>query len=133
MIKQQSAQQDRELSAHKTSTEIYSTKTYYQAKKLTMTDQARNLFDSFTKEDDFFVHSEALEMLCMLAANPISKGFGYFKTKDFGRDLFNFIKLWSRSALNVIKQVILRPINIGFKLLKILGKGLTSTLLLSRK
>ena len=125
IIKKQSVQQDENSLRIDKVLKYIQQKPITKQKNVTMTDQARNLFESFTKEDDFFVHSEALEMLCMLAANPITRGIGYFKTKDFGRDLFNFIKLWTRSALNVIKQVVLRPIKIGFKMLKVVSKGLT--------
>lgn len=92
--------------------------------KLTFTDQTQMFIDSMSQDKTFAIHMNVVESAVKLGSSSLKQtlnfiGMGNYET-NVRVKLYEFIQYWSRSLLTALKEMLVRPAGIGFKMGKIL-------------
>jgi len=92
--------------------------------KVTFTDQTQKLFDDLRETNTVFIHMKVVEAALKLGTATLKEtanvvGLGHYKT-NYIETFYDFIKKWSKSLITSLKDLLIRPAGMGFKLGKML-------------
>lgn len=92
--------------------------------KLTFTEQSQMFIESMSQDKTVFIHMQVVESAVKLGSATLKQtlnyvGMGNYETSIRAR-LYQFIQNWSKSLLTALKEMLLRPAGIGFKMGKML-------------
>lgn len=92
--------------------------------KLTFTDQTQKLFDDLRETNTFFIHMGVVEAVLQFGTATLKEtanvvGLRHYKT-NYIEIFYDFIKKWSKSLITALKDLLIRPAGMGFKLGKML-------------
>lgn len=95
-----------------------------KVEKLTFTEQSQVFIESMSQDKTVFIHMEVVESAVKLGSATLKQtlnyiGMGNYETNIRVR-LYKFIQDWSKSLLSAVKEMLIRPVGIGFKMGKIL-------------
>lgn len=92
--------------------------------KVTFTDQTQKLFDDLRETNTFFIHMGVVEAALQIGTATLKEtanvvGLGHYRT-NYIETFYDFIKKWSKSLITSLKDLLIRPAGMGFKLGKML-------------
>lgn len=92
--------------------------------KVTFTEQSQMFIESMSQDKTVFLHMQVVESAVKLGSATLKQtlnyvGMGNYETSIRAR-LYQFIQDWSKSLLTALKEMLLRPAGIGFKMGKML-------------
>lgn len=92
--------------------------------KVTFTEQSQMFIESMSQDKTVFIHMQVVESAVKLGSATLKQtlnyiGMGNYETSIRAR-LYQFIQDWSKSLLTALKEMLLRPAGIGFKMGKML-------------
>ena len=95
-----------------------------RVEKLTFSEQSQMFIESMSQDKTFAIHMNVIESAVKLGSSSLKQtlnfiGMGNYET-DVGAKFYEFIQYWSKSLLTAVKEMLVRPAGIGYKMGKIL-------------
>lgn len=99
-----------------------------KVEKLTFSEQTQVFIESMSQDKTFVIHMNVVEAIVKLGSATLKQtlnyiGMGNYETNVRVR-LYRFIQDWSKSLLTALKEMLMRPAGIGFKMGKMLFSAL---------
>jgi len=95
-----------------------------RVKKVTFTEQTQNLFEDLRETNTVFNHMGVIEAGLKFGLSTLQEtanviGFGNYNI-NYIETFYDFVKAWSKSIMTALKDLLIRPAGMGFKLGKII-------------
>ena len=95
-----------------------------KVEKLTFTEQSQMFIEKMSQDKTVFIHMEVVESAVKLGSATLKQTLNYIGMGNYETNLrvrlYNFIQDWSLSLLTAVKEMLIRPAGIGFKMGKML-------------
>ena len=91
-----------------------------KVEKLTFTEQSQMFIEKMSQDKTVFIHMEVVESAVKLGSATLKQTLNYIGIGNYETNLrvrlYNFIQDWSLSLLTAVKEMLIRPAGIGFKM-----------------